>query len=401
MNECQRQELLLGFLGHYQKKPTDLYDIGGKIEIIGNHTDHNNGSSIAMATDLTLRAAVRVRKGTMFNIHSEGHGDVSFDLRDIVIHRSEVDRFPAYVKGLAKEFWARAIKRQGIDIWLTSDLPSGAGAGTSAAFGVLILSILEHQHHAEPAPEHDIIRVASYVERKYLHRSTGLLDQAIVAFGGLAHVDCRDTRYPFYQRLVWPFEHVRLVLVDAGGSHAGLSCLYDEIVHQMKDVAMLFHARGLAFVDPDLFHYRTDDDSSAKKSDRHLKIDYVPLQRARHFFNEMIRVREAVQAIKKKDVPKLLELINASQDSSENFLFNTELEGQHAGSPQEAVDYLLALLKHGAVKINGAGFTGTVTAFVPEEEYDDFILKARARFGNAHVKDVGLRLPGVKHYASD
>ena len=104
----------------------------------------------------------------------------------------------------------------------------------------------------------------------------------------------------------------------------------------------------------------------------------------------------ALKAIKENDEAAFLSAVNDSQHSSQNNLFNTQIEDHYEGSPQEAVDYANALMSDGACKINGGGFMGSIICFVKEDELEFFISKMKKRYGEDGVIELHLRNDGPK-----
>lgn len=392
----ERRELERKFEDTFKNRPADFFDIGGRFEMLGNHTDHNRGLCLVSACDLLMKAAARKREDDVISVFSEGYGLCSFSAKSIRIGKKEKPGFPRLVKGLSRLFLAEGHRLIGLELYVSSDLMPGSGVSSSAAFEMLLLHIYNVYFNDGKIRKLPLCLLASLAEKKYLNKSSGLLDQIAVSYGGVNYIDFKDPKRPVVRKLAFPFKDMSFVLVDAGGTHAGLSHLYDEIPYHMKEVAHLFHKSCLRDVDEKLFHLRTDDRKKDKIDKTYLKVDYVPLKRARHFFAENNRVRDSLKALKDKDSGAFLTLINDSQSSSENNLLNTQIESDYAGSPQEAVDYLYANMEKGAVKINGGGFAGTVIAFVPKDELDHFLKIATVRFGKERVKPVKIRPAGVR-----
>ena len=185
------------------------------------------------------------------------------------------------------------------------------------------------------------------------------------------------------EQIEFPFKDLHFLLINTGGDHSSLSDLYSSIPSDMLEAARICGHQYL--VEGSL------EELNAHKNE----LDKNVYLRAVHFFKENERVRKAFAAIRDNDEKLFLQMIDESRESSTNNLKNMMVEKQYEGSPLEACDLLLkATHNHGAVKINGGGFAGSVIAFVPSEYLDKAIEKMSLKYGPQNVKEIFIREDG-------
>ena len=119
--------------------------------------------------------------------------------------------------------------------------------------------------------------------------------------------------------------------------------------------------------------------------------------RAKHFYSENLRVRNAINALKEENEQAFLDAINGSRLSSTNNLKNMMVGEQYEGSPLEACDLVMeATENHGAVKINGGGFAGSVISIIPTKYLKTAMSKLKKKYGNENVVEIYIREDGPK-----
>ena len=211
----------------------------------------------------------------------------------------------------------------------------------------------------------------------------GLLDQIGVAYGGLVYIDFKDINNPIVKSLNVELNDYSFVIVNSGGSHAGLDHLYKAIPDDMFKVAHYFGEEYLRDVE--------EAKVIENKQDGISNYGEIAYERALHFYGENRRVREAYEAISNNDMQALIRLINESRESSTNLLHNMYVD-KIEGSPLEACELILKASHNKAgVKINGGGFAGSVIALVPNDELDNVINAAKKQYGENNVHLVSVR----------
>ena len=372
------------FVKTFQSEPDKYLSCGGRFEVLGNHTDHNHGLCIAATCDLAIYAAVKEREDNLVRLLSEGFGYSELDLSDLTKVETEVGQPVALIRGIANYLVDNGYKVKGLDIYLKSNIPSGAGVSSSAAFELLIAQIFNVLFNESKIELLILCRAGQFSEREYYGKMCGLLDQIGVAYGGLVYIDFKDDTDLEVKSLKLNLEDYQFVIVNSGGSHAELSHLYKAIPDDMYSVANVFGKNFLRDVDYEEFKKNKPDviEKCGKKA----------YQRAKHFYDENKRVEKAYTAISKNNIEKLIKLINESRESSTDLLENMCVDGKVKGSPLEACKLIMkASHQKAGVKINGGGFAGSVIALVPKEELKNVVEAAKEKYGKDNVHLVNVR----------
>lgn len=355
---------------------------GGRFEVLGNHTDHNHGLCLAATCSLSIYAAIKRRDDNIVRFYSEGFGYTKLDLTKLSKHKSEIGKSSALIRGIAY-YLSKNYKVGGFDLYSKSEVPAGAGVSSSAAFELLIAQSFNMLFNDSNIPLMALCKAGQFAERDYYGKMCGLLDQIGVAYGGLTYIDFKDIENPIVEPIKPNLDNYSFLIVNSGGSHAGLSHLYKAIPDDMYKVANLFGKQYLRDVDYELF-----ENNKNKIMNECGQLAY---ERAEHFYGENQRVSSAKDAIKNNDIELLIKLINESRISSTNLLHNMYVDVIE-GSPLEACELIMRASHNKAgVKINGGGFAGSVIALVPNSELDNVITSASKQYGAKNVHLVSVR----------
>ena len=351
----------------------------GRVELGGNHTDHQRGCVLAAAIDRTTRARVRLTRSPVVRVFSRGYDPVTLPLDQLSPREGERNTSAALVRGMAAAFARRGILWQGFDAWVESDVLPGSGLSSSAACEVLLGVIENHLFCNDQLSRIgsalfaggsltpvEIAQMAQWAENVYFGKPCGLMDQLASSTGGLVFMDFRDPAAPLVRRLDAALPGYALCVVDSGADHAGLTDAYAAIPRELGAVCRLFGAEVLRQVEEAEFYRRLPEVRRAA-GDR-------AVLRAIHVFDENRRVLGQVQALENGDTEGFLALVNDSGRSSWEYLQNIAPEGA-AGHQELAVTLALCrrlLRGRGAVRVHGGGFAGTALCMVPEEDYPAF-----------------------------
>lgn len=367
-----------------------VFSAPGRTEVSGNHTDHNNGKVLAAAVNLDIIAYTVPTDDGIITVKSEGYPLFTVDTRELEPKEDEKDSTPALVRGVAAGFADNGLKIGGFKAYMTSDVMKGSGVSSSAAFEVLVASILSGLYNNNAVSAVKAAQISQYAENVYFGKPSGLLDQMAASVGGFVYVDFQKTQYP----IIVPIEFniskygYTLCIVDTKGSHADLTPEYSAIPAEMKSVAAALGKTVLREADEEEF-FANIAVLRKKCGDR-------AVLRAAHFFDENRRVEKAADALKSGDIDTFLEAIRASGNSSYKFLQNVYANK----SPEEqgvAVGLYTAervLGGKGASRVHGGGFAGTIQAFVPNELLDEFVKAENAVFGEGSCHKLFIRPVG-------
>jgi len=381
-----RELVIREFVDIFGVEPTHYFESGGRLELLGNHTDHNHGTCLVAGCDLGIYAAVKKTRDNIIHIVSKGFDEIYIDLSDLDGRKEEFFTSKGIIRGVAAKFVIDRRNIGGFDAYLDSSIFIGAGVSSSASFELLIAKILSAFYNNDALSPLELAKIAHYSETKYFGKPCGLLDQIGIAFGGVNFLDFKDDVNPIIEPLDFDLP-LRIFLVHTGASHEGLSHLYASIKDDMLLVAnRVFHKPFLRDVSKDdffrLIAYPIDGVSELQKL------------RAQHFIDELDRVENAKQAIIHKDAIGFLTAVRQSSFSSSAFLRNT-MYGDYLTSPQRGLDIASSLLEEGAARIHGGGFAGTIICFLKDWEVDRFVAAMSSIFGEDKVVEVKIREEGV------
>ena len=377
----EKTDLIKKFQEIFGRDAAGFASAPGRVELLGNHTDHQNGKVLAASVNLKAYAAFAPRKDDTIDLYSEGLGKISVSIRDLSPDVSEFGTSASLIRGMVRAFLDQsgaASLPYGFDAYVCSEVLTGSGLSSSAAFEVLIGRILNQLYVPDVAkkPLSDVaVAIAGqFAENKYFGKPCGLMDQMACSVGQIVFIDFKDPEEPVIEQITFDFADAGYALcaIDSGASHDDLTEEYAAIPADMKTVAHYFGKEVLRDVKPSLL-----------SDDLRLFIGERPLRRAKHFFAEVARVERAVRALKENDLAAFFENVNASGISSRDVLQNVVPASDPSNTKLlVAMETARDLLGgDGAVRINGGGFAGTILAFVPLTKLDDFREKIETAIG--------------------
>ena len=340
----------------------------GRTEIGGNHTDHQHGRVLAGAVNLDMQAAVRCNGSGTIRILSQGYHMSVVELQELTPKEEEINSTPALIRGVAARFAQLGCKVQGFDAYMESTVLPGSGLSSSAAYEVLIGTIINHLFFEGKVSQPEIAMIGQYAENVFFGKPCGLMDQMASAVGGMVTIDFADPEKPAITPVDFDFASCghALCIIDTRASHADLTDEYAAIPNELKNICTHFGKTVLREVDEEAF-YAQIPVLREKYGDR-------AVMRAVHFFEENARVPRQVQALQQGDFFHYLELMKESGYSSYMYLQNVIPAGY---KENQDVAVALALCNHylagrGGFRVHGGGFAGTVQAFVPFDILESF-----------------------------
>ena len=366
----------------------------GRTEISGNHTDHQHGCVLAGAVNLETIARVTVNDSSVIRVCSEGYAPVRIDLKDLSVHPQEKNTTAALVRGVAAAFSQRGAALQGFEATVTSTVLPGSGLSSSAAFEVLMGTILNELFFDKKLSPVEIAQIGQYAENVYFGKPCGLMDQTASSVGGMVFIDFADPSAPVVEKLNFDFAAAghALCIIDSGADHADLTDEYAAVPQEMKAVAGHFGKAVLTEV-PQADFFAAIPTLRKTYGDR-------AVLRCVHEYQENDRVRRQVAALKAGDFDSFLQLVTESGHSSYMYLQNVIPAGsvQHQDMAVALALCQQYLQGRGAYRVHGGGFAGTVQAFVPLDMLDTFKagIENALGAGSCHVLSIrqegGIRL---------
>lgn len=364
--------------------PCYAFSAPGRIEICGNHTDHQGGKVLTAAIECDLLGLTAKSLSNKVHIHSVGQRSFTVDLDVLTPQQHERGKSAAMVRGIAAGIALSGGKIGGFNICISSNVPTGSGISSSAAFETLIATVFNHLYNDGNLSAYELAQISRNAEADFFGKPCGLMDQMASAHGGCIAIDFSEsTPIVTAADMSCITDIYDIVLVHPEGSHSNLGRSYSDIVNEMVSVAECFGSKRLADVSECEFMTHLDN-VRKKTSDR-------AVLRAMHYYAETARVEKAIAALSSRDADEFIRIINASGDSSSLQLQNVYLEHMRNKSISLALSltkkYLADNSANGACRIHGGGFLGTIIAFMPKRHTDDYMHFINSAF-NAKISDV-------------
>ena len=379
-----------GFEATFGCSPEKFFTAPGRTEIGGNHTDHQQGRVLAAAVNLHMLAAVRENGTDVIRIQSEGYPMCEVSVQELQPKESEVNSTPSLVRGIAARFHQLGCPVRGFDAYMTSTVLPGSGLSSSAAFEVLIGTIINHMFFDAKATQPEVAIIGQYAENVFFGKPCGLMDQMASAVGGMVTIDFFDKENPVVEPVGFDFAACNhsLCIIDTRASHADLTDEYAAITLEMKSICKHFGKDVLTRIDEEEF-YKEIPALRKECGDR-------AVLRAIHFYKDNARVPRQVAALRAGNFDEFLRLVRESGFSSYMYLQNVIPAGYKSN---QDVGLTLALChnllgERGAFRVHGGGFAGTVQAFVPMDMLETFRTGIDAVLGEGACHVLTIRPQG-------
>lgn len=339
------------FRSIFLSEPEFIVRAPGRVNLIGEHTDYNEGFVLPMAIDRAVWIALRPRANRRVSIHSLDSGMAAvFDLDSLARGES---RWVEYLKGVANELQIANYKLGGWEGVLTGDIPRGAGLSSSAALEVATASAFASVS-GFAWDSLRIARIGQRAENNWLGVQTGIMDQAVCVAARKGHAFFLDCRSLEYQHIPLP-KQIAVVVMDTSTRRGLVDSAYNERRSQCEEAARVLGVKALRDVGVE----------GIEEKRRKMKDDAV-WRRARHVVTENGRVLRAVNAMRADDVVTLGRLFNESHASLRDDFEVTN----------DALNWIVEIAQarpecFGA-RMTGAGFGGCAVALVQREKAGAF-----------------------------
>ena len=374
-----KNEVIKNYQKLYNKQPEAYLQSGGRFELLGNHTDHNHGKTLAATCSLMIEGAFSKEENNIVKLCSKGQCQFEIDITDTEPRVETVDRSACFIRGIADYLKKHGYKVGGFSIYTESLVPPGAGVSSSAAFEILLGKVFNKLYNDNIISILDLCKAGQYAENNYFGKKSGLLDQIACASLGISYIDFGNIEQPKIDIIHNDFDQYQFVITDTGKSHAGLSDLYSSIFDDMFSAAKKMGHKFLRECSLEQLEGNSEIFTEGEYN------------RAKHFFEENIRVEKGLNCLKNNDFAGFFECVNQSSLSSKNLLKNAMVRGKYKGSLAEAIDISNAAMDHeGASKINGGGFGGSIISIVPLVKLDKYLEVMKNKYGEDHVFCVSI-----------
>ncbi len=344
------QDIFNEFTANFDGAPTHLAIAPGRVNLIGEHTDYNDGFVLPIALDRDVRVLFRPRSDRQVKIYA-----LEFDSwTDFEIGAFQWDDdqlWPNYVQGVSQALAETGVSLQGFEGVVSGNVPRGSGLSSSAALEIAVAKAFlasANQIHALSGPQ--LAQAAQKAENEYVGVNCGIMDQFISALGEEGHallIDCRSLNY---RRVPLPAD-ATLVIGNTKASRSLAGSAYNERRAQCED-----GVRRLQAVLPSITALR-DVTSAQLEAYKNLLPETV-YRRCRHVISENERVHATVEAFEQDELQRVGQLMNAS---------HTSLRDDYEVSSR-ALDVMVEAMRSypgclGA-RLTGAGFGGCAVALI-------------------------------------
>lgn len=341
----------------------------GRVNLIGEHTDYNDGFVLPMAIDRAIWIALRPRDDRRVVAHTLNLDDTTdFSL---VALKNTNDGWSEYLKGVAWSLQQHGYTLGGWEGVLAGNIPIGAGLSSSAA---LELATARAFAAVSGLPWHpvEMARLCQQAENEWVGVRCGIMDQLISAAGRTQHALLIDCRSLDFQPVPLPSQ-MAVVVLDTGTRRGLADSAYNERRDQCQEAARFFGAAALRDVSLAQLQARANELRNA--------LGDAVYRRARHVVTENARTLEAAEAARRGDRRRLGQLLNASHASLRD---DFEVSGT-------SLNVMACCAQHVAMcygaRMTGAGFGGCAVALVPA----DGVARFSARVASCYEEITGAR----------
>ena len=355
----------------YNQQPELTVYAPGRVNIIGEHTDYNDGFVMPCAINYGTAIAGAKRNDHVWNVYAADL-DLSDEFSlDKEIPQSE-QKWANYVRGVVKFIQERCPDfKQGADLVISGNVPHSSGLSSSAALEVATGKFCQ-QLGDLPLSHTEIALIGQKAENKFVGANCGNMDQLISALGQQDHLLMIDCRSLETQPTPVP-QDVAVIIVNSNVPHDLVTGEYNTRRQQCERAAAFFGVKALRDVSVAQFK---------EKEAELTALDPLVTKRARHVVTENQRVLDAVEALKHNDLTRLGELMGQSHDSMRDDFEITV--------PQ--IDYLVELAqlvigKQGGARMTGGGFGGCIVALAPHDKVE----AVRKIVADNYEKQTGLK----------
>lgn len=380
--------LIDNFISLYGDLEVCLFSVPGRSEISGNHTDHNNGKVLAASVDIDIIAVAAKNDRGVIKIKSEGYREDAVEIDKLDPSMVRRNTSSAIIAGMCDAFSKSGYTFGGFYACTVSEVLTGSGLSSSAAFEVMCGNILSHLYNDGKVSPMELAKMGKYTENVFFGKPCGLMDQAACAYGGFLYIDFDKNDAPVIEKLQFDLTDYgySLCIVNTGGNHADLTDDYASIPKDMHTCANLLGKNVLREVDEQDFISRIGY-LRALSGDR-------AIVRAMHFFRENTRVEKQRNALKENNIDLFLSLVSESGDSSFKYLQNVYT---NKNVTEQGLTLALALTENLGIfcRVHGGGFAGTIQAYVPAEKSKEYKKILEHVFGKGSCMFMKIRRYGA------
>lgn len=359
------QASISGFRERFGGNPSVVVQAPGRVNLIGEHTDYNDGFVLPAAIDRHVVFAVRPRSDNRAVIRSVSFNeDAEFTINGTL---SKKCHWSDYIKGMVSEFQASNLRISGFDAAIAGNVPLGAGLSSSAAVEMAVgQGLLELFEISMPMPQ--LATIGQLAENRFVGVNCGIMDQFVSANGRAGHalfLDCRDLSF---ELVPIGDEGVRIVICNSGVKRGLTDSLYNERRNACEE-----GVRRLALASGHSFGSLRDVTMEHLEDYKGALSDEI-FARCHHVITEIERTTSAADALKQGDLGALGELMGASHASLRD---DYEVSGSELDQLVEIADSVKGVI---GARMTGAGFGGCIVCLTEESAVEVLVETVEKRY---------------------
>lgn len=328
-------------------QPSHIIQAPGRVNLIGEHTDYNDGFVLPCAINYQTVVAAAKRDDSRVRVIAVDYDNQvdEFDLTEEITFQQD-KMWSNYIRGVVKFLLQRGYDIQGADLAVSGNVPQGAGLSSSAALEVVIGQTFKVLYNLEMT-QAEVALNGQQAENEFVGCNCGIMDQMISAEAMENHAMLLDCRSLETQSVSMP-EDVAVMIINSNKQRGLVGSEYNTRREQCENAAQRFGVKALRDVTIEQFNAQSE------------MFDDVVAKRARHVITENDRTLEAADALRTNDLKRMGELMAQSHASMRDDFEITVFE----------VDTLVEIVKsvigeQGGVRMTGGGFGGCIVALVP------------------------------------
>ena len=333
--------------------PTHIVQAPGRVNLIGEHTDYNDGFVLPCAINYQTVVAAAKRDDNIVRVVSVDYGNETdeFDITQEITFQ-ENKMWANYIRGVVKCLIGRGFEFKGADISVSGNVPQGAGLSSSAALEVVIGQTFKELYNLNIS-QAEIALNGQQAENEFVGCNCGIMDQMVSAEGNENHAMLLDCRSLETTAVSMP-ENMSVVIINSNKKRGLADSEYNTRREQCEEAARIFGVKALRDVSIEEFNAKAHE------------LDEMVAKRARHVITENDRTEEAAKVLASGDMKRMAVLMAESHASMRDDFEITVNE----------VDTLVDIVKNvigteGGVRMTGGGFGGCIVALVPPVLVDE------------------------------
>ncbi len=370
------------FIEQFQCPPTVIVRSPGRVNIIGEHADYNNGFVLPAAIDKAAYIAISLREDDEIYLRAE---DLKENFSTTIHQLKPIDdiSWPNYILGGAAQFVKKSISLKGFNLLLTSDVPIGAGLSSSAAVECATVFALNHLLQTEFS-RIEMVSMAQKAEHEYAGVMCGIMDQFASMMGKASQVIKLDCRSLEYQYVPFKLDGIKILLLNTNVKHSLASSEYNTRREECE--------KAIALIKPHHSSVQTLRDVTIDMLDQYvLPADELVYRRSRFVIDEMGRLNDACNYLEQNDIASLGECMFETHEG---------LSKQYEVSCKE-LDFLVDFVKDNpavlGARMMGGGFGGCTINLIQEQAIDQLVSEIKPAYEAAMHLPLDIYIASIEN----